>query len=1491
METTTCPPRERLKDYLYGKLELDDSRMLEQHLTDCSSCEETATSIELESETLIERLRQSPPQPDDDAASFDGSSEGVPLGLAPGPRLPSSVGAYELLSRLGRGGMGTVYLARHTSLDRHVAVKLLPSLPAQNAEFVARFQREMRAAGRLDHPAIVRVTDAGEADGVHFLVMEAIDGLDLSYVARSIDRLGIADACEIVRQTALGLSHAHAKGVVHRDIKPSNLMLDGAGQVRILDFGLAQIGMWEAGSAEITTVGQLMGTLDYMAPEQADRGGAVDYRADLYSLGATLFRLLTGRAPLAAAPDLTPLEKLRLLATHKPPKLQTLRSDVPETLGDVVDSLLAREPGVRPASATHAAELLQPFCAENDLPALLERVRSLPHPDEQLQQEIPAWLRATRHDNVKRSPSRPIADNAPTNGRKSTLTWLFGTLTTLLLAAGAGLVIDTTRGQLVIESEADVHVKLARVEPTGTTDTIDDLHIQPGSQATRLWSGTYQITIDAASDLVAISRDTFSIQHGETVVARVTSRARNSTTQATDHPAYAAQLPTRGVDPRLDHVVYNGESLDTWVRRLENERNPEKLAEATTAITALASPELRDIVEQPLIRFLIRHPQAEGALKALAKVAGPKLFDDFTSILKSLGNYREQEALVTEGKYLASWARATLTPNNLASFLNWASEVFKTDSEAPGQSSVLAGKTSLMLRDMLCEPGATQLSTDAQEAVLDTLLAAERLTNVSFWLFAEKKDPSRWSPVWKKELLRRSIQAVAQPATDQEFVCGSIMLQWLVEAGGALSDRERDDVAAALAKRLRNMASQPEVISQFQEINLSVAMVSSTAPRISSRSVTSLPMGMGDSNRNFPVNLLAVTLRLVATIERQQTLQVELEALYDMLHHLPIGVHHLPIGGGVSPSTFLDEPATSTVSWPSMPGYSAEIRKTMHKQILFVQCGELLGKSLADLRARLSGRTAADLEHAVRGELDILANNTNTLRCNEALGQIDHQLRQYDNGPSRSEAIASALISYFVRNMPDLVAGGFYQEYTSTLALGCGDRFVSDLTNLLRELMPDQRAAVLRWSTPVILPRHCQTPDQLSELLDWTDQLIAAHATQSAQTIEEAAKLLRHLLQDKMASPACQGVIIDRLQTYSEDLPESFWFGVDESRDVSYCVEFRQMRMSQAIEALDARNSSRTLQCNASLTIGTLLADSTPLTQSDRDTVIGWVRNCLKQAVSDPAQHIGLHATYLRGHPVQPRFLGAEGNDMASFVPLATEMGMGGGITNALVLADPRGVANSEHKAVANRVVLALNLVPKIDATDALRNDITRLMESVADVKPIDEIRVYGHQPQELQWGLGNIDLAQLGFMGHVWYVQSGCLLGGKFDELWNGPHRQWRAEEQAKLELVQPHDTLAIHIPMLLPRSGDPPILQAGVFAPVVGVPVPVTEHGKIVLPAIGEMSVDQLELSEVRKAIQEACSEIFREPAKSITVQFLMRASSPMEIRNLTGQNIPTE
>jgi serine/threonine protein kinase len=174
---------------------------------------------------------------------------------------------YELLEVIGEGGMGTVYRALHSRLKCDVALKVLPLNKVKQADTIAWFEREMSAVGQLRHPNIVQAMDAGEERGLHYLVLEFIDGTNVAAISRSAGQMSVADACEIIRQTALGLSHAHSRGLIHRDIKPSNLLISKQGDVCIADMGLA---MLQADSSDLTSAGQIMGTLDYIAPEQME---------------------------------------------------------------------------------------------------------------------------------------------------------------------------------------------------------------------------------------------------------------------------------------------------------------------------------------------------------------------------------------------------------------------------------------------------------------------------------------------------------------------------------------------------------------------------------------------------------------------------------------------------------------------------------------------------------------------------------------------------------------------------------------------------------------------------------------------------------------------------------------------------------------------------------------------------------------------------------------------------------------------------------------------------------------------------------------------------------------------------------------------------------------------------------------------------------------------------------------------------------------------
>jgi serine/threonine protein kinase len=269
------------------------------------------------------------------------------------------LGSYILTERLGEGGMGEVYKARHQKLERIAALKLIRKDKADNDEAVRRFRREIEAVSQLSHPNIVAAYDAGQAGDILFFAMEFVEGTDLSRHVRERGPLPIPTACSYIRQAASGLAHAHERGMVHRDIKPANLLLtqDG-GVVKIADLGLAR---WkrsandESSTKALTRDGAVLGTLDYVAPEQAMDSHAADIRADLYSLGCSFYFLLTGRVPY---PGGEAIEKLYRHRYEEPTPLEQVRHEIPPAVTTVVRKLMAKQPEQRyPTPAELAADL------------------------------------------------------------------------------------------------------------------------------------------------------------------------------------------------------------------------------------------------------------------------------------------------------------------------------------------------------------------------------------------------------------------------------------------------------------------------------------------------------------------------------------------------------------------------------------------------------------------------------------------------------------------------------------------------------------------------------------------------------------------------------------------------------------------------------------------------------------------------------------------------------------------------------------------------------------------------------------------------------------------------------------------------------------------------------------------------------------------------------------------------------------------------------
>jgi tRNA A-37 threonylcarbamoyl transferase component Bud32 len=279
------------------------------------------------------------------------------------------LGQYEVLGRLGEGGMGAVFKARHAELGKVVALKVLPADQMDEVR-VARFKNEIRAIGRLDHPNIVAAHDAGELGGVHFLVMDFVEGLDLARALERHGRLSVADACEVVRQAALGLQHAFARGLVHRDIKPSNLMLARDGRALVLDLGLAR-SVADTSADTLTARGVLLGTADYLAPEQWEHAHAADTRADIYGLGCTLYHLLAGRPPFAGERYQSVLQKMRAHLETPPVPIGRFCPEVPAGLAVVLDRMLAKDSADRFQSPAEVAEALRPFTPGADLRRLL----------------------------------------------------------------------------------------------------------------------------------------------------------------------------------------------------------------------------------------------------------------------------------------------------------------------------------------------------------------------------------------------------------------------------------------------------------------------------------------------------------------------------------------------------------------------------------------------------------------------------------------------------------------------------------------------------------------------------------------------------------------------------------------------------------------------------------------------------------------------------------------------------------------------------------------------------------------------------------------------------------------------------------------------------------------------------------------------------------------------------------------------------------------
>jgi WD40 repeat protein/serine/threonine protein kinase len=496
------PSPEQLLAFVSGRLDEAESSAIASHLADCADC---CTLLESQpADSLIAKLQASArpdaPSGSEPANKEDQQSSPTATNALSSPgniELPADLAAhprYRVQEWLGTGGMGTVYRAEHLIMERAVALKVIRRQLIAKPAAIERFRHEVKMAARLVHPNIVTAYDADQAGETHFLVMELVAGTSLDRLVKEKGPLSVAEACDYVRQAALGLQYACERGMVHRDIKPPNLIRTADGLIKILDFGLAHLGRAGEGTGTLpssetlvagtlTLEGEVMGTPDYMAPEQARSPHTTDIRADIYSLGCTFYYLLTGQAPFHEG---TALQKLQAHAALTPKSLTELRRDLPSKLVRVIERMMAKDPARRYQTPAEVARALVSFLRP-------EVARKLSHG------ELP-WH--TQWQFLLRRYKRRLVTAA------SVLLAAVG-----ILAAPTMIRIATNQGTLVVETDdpdgdPDVRVivlkggKPARVVDPKSKPQID------------LKPGVYEIKLAGGDNELRLSHNKFTLTRG-----------------------------------------------------------------------------------------------------------------------------------------------------------------------------------------------------------------------------------------------------------------------------------------------------------------------------------------------------------------------------------------------------------------------------------------------------------------------------------------------------------------------------------------------------------------------------------------------------------------------------------------------------------------------------------------------------------------------------------------------------------------------------------------------------------------------------------------------------------------------------------------------------------------------------------------------------------------------------------------------------------------
>lgn len=453
-----CPSQEQLELLTSQKLGADDQTAIQTHVSGCSVCQNTLVVLRTGPTQLW--------QPEDDKEVPDLQ---LPAELRNHPR-------YKVTGVLGRGGMGMVYKAMHRLLGRAVVLKVIRRDLVDKPEVVQRFQRESRLTARLQHPNIVAVYEAEELGGAQLLVMEFVDGVDLSGLVTQRGLLPVAESCELIRQAAVGLQYIHEQGLVHRDIKPANLLVSPEGVVKILDLGLATLKADEAAGDGLTADRQFLGTMDYSAPEQWENSHEVDIRADIYSLGCTLYYLLAGQAPFPNSKYSTLMQQMWAHSQAPIPPIRDLRPDLPDDLVTIVERMLAKNRDERFSRPSEIGVALEPFVQDCNLAEFVRTAR----------RTTTSRLDLSRISSPSISQCKSSVASRPRVSRR-TLGIATGALAVLLLVAALAAIFrggrNAPRDGGATPGAGEVAGTPSVAPPRGTPITVGVLHSRTGTMA------------------------------------------------------------------------------------------------------------------------------------------------------------------------------------------------------------------------------------------------------------------------------------------------------------------------------------------------------------------------------------------------------------------------------------------------------------------------------------------------------------------------------------------------------------------------------------------------------------------------------------------------------------------------------------------------------------------------------------------------------------------------------------------------------------------------------------------------------------------------------------------------------------------------------------------------------------------------------------------------------------------------------------------------